>query len=198
MSGTLGEVLASPAGLDALRGGQTLQEAVQATKQPKSALDRVVQFLTTASSAVKNASAVLADAEVDNQSAATEIRADGQVQVLVDEIDTAIESLTELSPKVSVVFNPPPDAGSSALADWFELVLMITDRRVISPAQGRDILVGVGAAADEVDVALAFGVLHDRCNRDQALYPFRFSRLAWSVTPRRSNTLIGCCCSSPP
>lgn len=81
------------------------------------------------------------------------------------------------------VLNPPGEANSVVLADWFELVLLIGDRRVVSPAKGHEMLGGIGAAVDEVDVAFAFGTLHDRCNRKHALYPFKFSRLGLEVDP---------------
>lgn len=81
------------------------------------------------------------------------------------------------------VLNPPADSTSSLLADWFELVLLIGERRVISPAKGHELLTGMGAAVDEVDVALGFASLHERCSGGHALYPFRFSRLGLERDP---------------
>lgn len=91
--GPLADVLGHAAGLAALRNGDTLQEAVQATKQPKSELDRVVTLLTTASSALRGASAIIADAEADGR--AEEIRSNGQIDVLLDEIETAYQTFAE-------------------------------------------------------------------------------------------------------
>lgn len=83
------------------------------------------------------------------------------------------------------VLNPPGEASSSVLADWFELILLMGDRRVISPAKGHEMLTSIGAAVDEVDVAFAFGSLHDRCNRKHQLYPFKFSRLGLEFDSER-------------
>jgi hypothetical protein len=73
--------------------------------------------------------------------------------------------------------NPPSSARSAAIADWLELVTVLTDRRVMSPAKGMQFLDRFGGAADDQDVALSFAVLHERSLRGLAYYPFGFSRL---------------------
>lgn len=79
--------------------------------------------------------------------------------------------------------NPVLAPTSSAIADWLELATFVASRRVISPASGRRLLEQVGGASDEDEIALAFGELHDRCNRGITCYPFRFSRLGLERIP---------------
>jgi hypothetical protein len=73
--------------------------------------------------------------------------------------------------------NPLSIPTSSAIADWLELVTFVAERRVMSPAKGREFLEESGSPGNEDDVALAFSTLHERCSRNLGLYPFTFSRL---------------------
>jgi hypothetical protein len=86
--GTLADVVANPVGLEALRGGLTLLEAVQAMRQPKTARDRLIQFLTTAASALKSAGGVVGDAAAGG---GDDLAEDAQVRQLLIEIDRALE-----------------------------------------------------------------------------------------------------------
>jgi hypothetical protein len=86
--GTLADVVANPVGLEALRGGLTLLEAVQAMRQPKTARDRLIQFLTTAASALKSAGGVVGDAAAGG---GDDLAEDAQVRQLLVEIDRALE-----------------------------------------------------------------------------------------------------------
>jgi hypothetical protein len=85
--------------------------------------------------------------------------------------------------------NPLSNPTSSAIADWLELVTFVADRRVMSPAKGREYLEQSGGPSDEDDVALAFGTLHERCRGSFALYPFRFSRLGLERIPDADPTV---------
>jgi len=87
--GTLADVVANPIGLEALRGGLTLQDAVQAMRQPKTARDRLIQFLTTAASALRNAGGVVEDAAAVH--GGETLTDDAQVSQLLLEIDRALE-----------------------------------------------------------------------------------------------------------
>lgn len=75
------------------------------------------------------------------------------------------------------MLNPLSDSASTVIADWLELVVLSSQRRRLSPGKAHDILTGSGSAVDEVDVALAFGTLNERCRRGLLGYPFRFTRL---------------------
>jgi hypothetical protein len=75
------------------------------------------------------------------------------------------------------VLSPLSDSNSSAVADWLELAVLTEGRRRLSPGRAREMMAGSGSAVDEVDVALAFGVLRERAARKTPFYPFKFSTL---------------------
>jgi hypothetical protein len=74
----------------------------------------------------------------------------------------------------SATLNPPTDSFGTTIADWIEIAMLATGRRMVSPGKAAEILQSVGTIVDEADVALAFGVLKQRSDRGLSLYPFRF------------------------
>lgn len=91
--GLLGEVIASATGLEAIRSGASLQEALQAIRQPRTARDRLLQFLTTAASSLRNAGAVVG--AVADANPRVRLREDPQVSQLLREIDRALEPFAD-------------------------------------------------------------------------------------------------------
>jgi hypothetical protein len=93
--GSLADAVSNPAGLAALRQGQSLADATQAMKQPKAARDRLIQHLSAGLNGVRSAASVIgATASGDERS---QLLTDQQVSQLLSEIDSALDAFAEQS-----------------------------------------------------------------------------------------------------